>query len=137
MRSGPGGKDEQLLVAVLQLKRVAGEVGDLIPVSAMMVLPVAARRLRTVSRCAGSSIISSPTRAKLRSDAQHDVGVINRAAVIAAALEGDRFIIEVGTEFLQQLAIRPAGERDVGDAIFMIEDQAAGAFQVKPAFFIG
>ena len=32
MRSGPGGKDEQLFVAVLQLERVPGEVGDLIPV---------------------------------------------------------------------------------------------------------
>ena len=32
MGSGPGGKNEQLFVVVLQLERVPGEVGDLVPV---------------------------------------------------------------------------------------------------------
>ena len=63
MRSGPGGKDEQLLVAVPQLKRVPGEVGDLIPAQGDDGFAGCRKGLRTVSRCAGSSIISSPTSA--------------------------------------------------------------------------
>jgi hypothetical protein len=64
MSCGAGGEDEQFVLLVMQLERVAGEVFDLLRVSEIIVLPVASSRVRTISRCAWSSIISSPTRAK-------------------------------------------------------------------------
>ena len=80
-------RNEQLFVIVLQLERVPGEVGDLIPVEGddgfagcgkAAVYGLALRRV--VDHLQSD-------KHELRSDAQHDVGVINRAAVIAAALK--------------------------------------------------
>jgi hypothetical protein len=73
---------------------------------------------------------------EVRCETHHNVGVINGPSIATGTLEGDRLIIEIGTELLQRLAVGPLGKRDVGETMDVIEHQTAGAFEIKPAFFI-
>src|SRR5205085_8168445 len=136
MLRGPGGENEQLALLVMQLERVPGEIGDLVTSQRNDGL---ARRLESgAESVALRGVLDQvePDESKLRSDTQHDVGVIDQSSVIARALKGERVILEIGAEFFERLAVSPPGKGDVSQALNMIEYQASGAFEIKPAFFI-
>ena len=62
--------------------------------------------------------------------------MIDWPAIIARADESERFIIEVGAELLQRLAICSPRKRDISDAMDTIENKAARSLQIKSPIFV-
>ena len=129
-------KDEQFTCVVLQLEGVPGEVFNLLSIERDDGFGACFQTSPDVFARRGVINQIEADEGKICSETHHDIGVVDGPAITARALEGDRLKIEIRAEFLQRLAIGSAGKRDVGEPVNVVENEAAGAFEKKPAILV-